>query len=123
MHKKIAFGLLMLLSASCSSNKPKQAMTKYFKEPDNTAVFTTSFVIIDKKDITLVEHDEADGAWQFLSDDKFDDFTKVAKLVGLGGIVKLDSTLLELADMPTGYFAHRASKADKWVIEKQDTQK
>lgn len=97
----------------------KSMTQKKFKEADNTAVFTTKFVITDNKEITEVHHDEDDGAWQFLSADEFEDFSKVAKVVGLAQITKIDSTLFEIADMPTGYVAHRKFKGDKWVIEKK----
>ena len=138
MILKFSFKLLALTTlVSCSigttnnnaDNPPKlteqkqdtsRPMTqKKFKEADNTAVFTTKFVIVDNKEITEVHHDEDDGAWQFFSDDKFDDFSKVVKLVGLGQITKIDSTLFEIADMPTGYVAHRKYKGDKWIIEKK----
>jgi hypothetical protein len=138
MILKFSFNLLALTTfASCSigttnnnsDNSPKlteqkldtsKPMTqKKFKEADNTAVFTTKFVIADNKEITEVHHDEDDGAWQFFSDDQFDDFSKVAKVVGLGQITKIDSTLFEIADMPMGYFAHRKFKGDKWIIEKK----
>jgi hypothetical protein len=101
----------------CDTSKPMTQ--KKFKEADNTAVFTTKFVIVDKKEITEVYHDEDDGAWQFFSDDKFDDFEKVAKVVGLGQITKIDSTLFEIADMPIGHVAYRKFKGDKWIIEKK----
>jgi hypothetical protein len=126
--------LTLLVSCSNStSNKKNDSLTKQteqkqdtskpmtqkkFKEADNTAVFTTKFVINDNKQITEVHHDEEDGAWQFFSDDKFDDFSKVMKIVGLAQITKIDSTLFEIADMPTGHFARRKHKGDKWVIEK-----
>ena len=90
---------------------------KKFKESDNTAVFTTKFVVVDKRDITKVTHDKEDGAWQFFSNDPFNNFEDVAKIVGLGEIIKLDSSILELADMKEGYFAHRNFKGDKWTIE------
>ena len=90
---------------------------KKFKEADNTAVFTTKFVIIDKNDITYVTHDKEDGAWQFFSDDEFDNFESVAKIVGLGEIIKIDNTLLELADMPEGFSAYRKFKGDRWTIQ------
>ena len=92
---------------------------KKFKESDNTAVFTTKFVIIDKKDITTVTHEKEDGAWQFFSSDHFDHFEDVAKVVGLGEIIKIDSSILELADMPEGYIGHRKYKGDKWIIEER----
>ena len=96
----------------------KPMTNKKFKEADNTAVFTTKFVVVDHKEITEVHHDKDDGAWQFFSADNFDDLTKVVKIVGLGQITKMDETLFELADMPVDYVAHRKFKGDKWVIEK-----
>jgi hypothetical protein len=88
-----------------------------FKEKDNTAVFTTKFVIKEGKDITLVTHEKEDGAWQFFSNDSFDNFEDVAMVVGLGEIIKIDSSLTEVSDMPKGYFAQRKFKGDKWIIE------
>ena len=73
---------------------------KKFKEANNMAVFTTKFVVIDKKEITKVTHDDEDGAWQFFSSDNFDNFEQVVKIVGLGEIIKIDSSVLEIADMP-----------------------
>ena len=93
-------------------------MVKKFSESDNTAVFTTKFVAIDKKNITRVTHENEDGAWQFFSDDKFDNLEDVLMVVGLGEIIEIDHTVLELADMPKGYFAHRKFKGDKWFIGK-----
>ena len=117
MKNSISRLIIGSLFLSCSSNTANQVPTKKFKEPENTAVFTTKFVIIDKKDITTVYHDKDDGAWQFMSDDHFDDFSTVAKLIGLGQVIKIDSTLTQVADMPRGYVAHRKSKGEKWVIE------
>lgn len=93
---------------------------KAFKEPLDTAVFTTKFVTEDKKTITYVTHDADDGAWQFFSDDEFEDFEKVAKIIGLGQIIKIDPTLTELADMPIGYYAIRKDKTKKWKIKKHE---
>lgn len=90
---------------------------KKFKESGNTAVFTTKYVVIDKKDITTVSHEKEDGAWQFFSDDPLDNFEDVVKVVGLGEIIKLDSTVLELADMPEGFTAKRKHKGDDWIIQ------
>ena len=139
MTLKSSFYLLVLaVLVSCSSGKTnnnadnslktteqkldtsKLMTQKKFKEADNTAVFTTQFVIVDNKEITEVHHEEDDGAWQFFSDDQFDDFSKVAKVVVLGQITKIDSTLFEISDMPTGYVAHRKYKGDKWTIEKKN---
>jgi hypothetical protein len=91
--------------------------TKKFKEADNTAVFTTKFVVNDKKVITYVTHEKEDGAWQFFSSDNSNNFEDVAKVVGLGEILKMDATLLEIAEMPEGFSAHRKFKGDTWIIE------
>lgn len=128
-------GLITIVSCSNGSTKNKVdhsrqlndpeidaselMIQKKFKEPDNTAVFTTKFVTTDKKEITEVHHDEDEGDWQFFSDDHFKDYRQVVKVVGLGQIIKLDTTLLEIADMPVGYLAHRKFRGDRWVIEKQ----
>lgn len=95
-----------------------QKAMKIFKDELNTAVFTTKFVINDKKLITYVSHDIEDGAWQFFSDDAFENFEDVAMIVGLGEIIKFDETLLNLADLPLGYTATRNSLADTWSINK-----
>ena len=89
---------------------------KQFADSDNMAVFTTSFVL-NGKDITTVYHDKEDGAWQFMSSDKYENYETVAKIVCLSEIVEMDSTLLEIADLQLGYYAYRKSKSDSWVIK------
>jgi hypothetical protein len=97
-----------------SKKKPKK-----FREADNTAVFTTTYVVQDKKPITYVTHDEEDGAWQFFSSDEFENYEDVAMIVGLGDIVASDPSLLDIADMPVGYYAIRDTPDDKWSIQPQ----
>ena len=90
---------------------------KNFKDSLDTAVFTTIFVVTDKKEVTYVTHEFEDEAWQFFSDDQFEDYEKVSMIVGLGEIIDLDKTLIEIADLPLGYIATRQSIRDKWTIE------
>lgn len=90
---------------------------KKFSDPPNTAVFTTRFVMKEKKDILFVSHDREDGAWQFLSEDKIDRFEEVAMIVALQEIVKTDNTLLEVADLPMGCCAMRKKKGGKWKMQ------
>jgi hypothetical protein len=92
-------------------------MSKTFKESGTTAIFTTKFVLDEGKDITTVYHYEEDGAWQFSSSDEFKNFEEVARIVSLDEIVKLDNSLLEIADLPVGYFAFRNHKTDPWTIK------
>lgn len=100
--------------------KKKAQPAKSFKEPLNTAVFTTSFVVEEKKPITYVAHDADDGAWQFFSDDELEDSESAARVVALGEIIKRDDSILALADMPAGYFAYRTRTTDTWIIQKQE---
>lgn len=93
---------------------------KSFKESVDTAVFTTTFVIKAKKPITYVSHYMEDCAWEFLSDDKFENFEDVAMIVGLGEMIEIDNSLLNIADLPLGYIATRASLTDKWAISKSE---
>ena len=89
-----------------------------FQEPDNTAVFTTKYVITERQPITYVTHEE-DGAWQFFSSDEFESFKEIAMIVGLGEIVDLDPSLSQLAGLPVGYYAIRETINDEWCIRKQ----
>ena len=84
----------------------------------DTAVFTTKFVLEDNKEITYVTHELEDGAWLFFSDDKFEDFESVAKIVGLNEILDMDPTLKELENMEPGHIATRMYIGDKWKIKR-----
>ena len=105
------------------SKHPATIDSKIKKESINhldTAVFTTKFVLEENKTITYVTHDIEDGAWQFFSDDKFDNFESVAKVVGLSEIMDIDPTLMDLINMEAGYTATRKNKLDKWTIKRTD---
>jgi len=96
---------------------------KKFEDSLNTAVFTTKFVVKDKKEITYITHETEDGAWQFFSNDNFDDFEEVSMILSLDEIINLDKTVLEIADLPLGYIATRETVKDKWKISKNDEEK
>ena len=63
--------------------------------------------------ILYVSHDEDDGAWQMLSDNGAD--VSAAMIVGLEQLVRLDETLVELANLPLGWSAWRESKTSPWI--------
>lgn len=113
--KKLIFPVLSIFGVFNSCQKP---IRKKFKESEKTAVFTTKFVVLENKEITTVYHFKNDRTWQFSSSDEFENFEKVAMIVGLGQIIKKDKTVMEISDLPLGYFAFRKSKGDKWVIDK-----
>jgi hypothetical protein len=84
-----------------------------FADPKNVAVFTTTHVLRRGQPILYVSHDEEDGAWQFhtgaeqLSADD-------AMIVSLEEMVEHDPTILELADLPCGWYAERDSVGSSW---------
>ena len=92
---------------------------KTFEDSLNTAIFTTTFVVRHKKEITYVTHDIDDGAWQFFSNDSFENYEDVAMIIGLGEIINIDSSVLEVADLPLGFIAKRQQIGDKWTFSKR----
>ena len=89
-----------------------------FLDAPNTAVYTTSFVL-DGKPVTYVSHD-ADGDWQFFSDDEALNKMAVLKIVGLGQMIERDHTLAGLATMPRGFGATRSAVGEQWKGFKLD---
>jgi len=115
--QKITFLLIAMvfIPAALAAQEAKK-----FSDDLKTVVFTTKYVVDEKKEITYVSHDADDGAWEFLSNEIIKDYMLVAKVISLAEVIKMDPTVLELADMPLGYFAERKSKKDKWVIAKHE---
>jgi hypothetical protein len=97
-----------------------QRIKKDLEKSTDTAAFTTKFVLEDNKVITYVKHEIEDGAWQFFSDDEFEEFESVARIIGLNEIMDKDPTLKQLADMEPGYIATRNYKGDKWTIKRAE---
>ena len=83
-----------------------------FEDSPNTATITTVKVLERTAPILLVTHDEDDGGWQFLCGTTNADAD--ARIVGLGTIVKWDSSVNELADLPLGWRAWRGSPGAPW---------
>ncbi len=69
--------------------------------------------------ILTVTHDADDEGWQFLNG--WGDTEEGAKplLVHADHIIELDSSVLELADLPLGWQAWRQTRDDPWVRESQ----
>jgi hypothetical protein len=83
-----------------------------FDQPRNCASVTLRSIVFGGEPILYVSHDADDHGWQFLDGKPFE--TANAALVGLGTIVRHDPTVLELADMPPGWSATRATKGSPW---------
>ncbi len=91
-----------------------------FDQPKNVAVITLKQIVFEKAPILRVTHD-VDGWWQFLNPN-FETIESNASLVSLEQITKRDPSILELADLPTGWCAWRARVGVKWVREKLPSQ-
>lgn len=83
-----------------------------FDQPRNCAVITLKSIAFNGQPILLVSHDEDDHGWQFLDGGPFD--TASAAVVALETIVKLDPTVLNIADLPPGWMAIRRDKTSPW---------
>lgn len=88
-----------------------------FDQPRNVAVITLKQVATRKAPILLVTHDASDHGWQFLNPN-IAVIESNAAVVSLEQITKLDPSIIELADLPPGWSAHRTKIGDKWVREK-----
>jgi hypothetical protein len=86
-----------------------------FDQPRNCAVITLRQIVFDKQPILHVTHDSDDHGWQFLGleDAKVED----GAVVCFDEITKMDSSLLQLADLPPGWHAFRRSVQDAWIRE------
>lgn len=90
---------------------------KSFQDDLNTAVITTKYILEGKSPILSVFHYD-DGSWQFsgpeedLPDDDY-------RVLSLEEIIKMDSSVLELADLPYEGEAHRETKGAPWKLKSQ----
>lgn len=90
-----------------------------FTDPENVAVYTTRQIVSGEEWIHYVSHDEDDGAWQFHSNNPDPVEEEDAKLVSLKRMTEIDPSILDLADLPLGWHAIRASKDSSWKKERQ----
>ena len=86
-----------------------------FFEPRNVAVFVAKQIFKEGKSILCVVHNDNDGSWEFLTGDDVtgDD----AMVVCLEDVVKRDSSINELFNLPTGQIATREFVGGKWKRE------
>ncbi len=83
-----------------------------FDQPKNCAVFTTTHVMKDGRDIIYVFHDEDDHGWQF----HYAGGKKISEhmVVALSEIVAHDPSVLEVASLPPGWKAWREKRGATW---------
>ncbi|MCY2983983.1 MAG: hypothetical protein NTY15_10125 [Planctomycetota bacterium] len=87
-------------------------------QPRNCAVISLRQIVFGIAPILHVVHDEDDHGWQFLNLD--DAREEDASVVTLEEIVKLDPTVLALADIPPGWRAWRKSVTHEWNREPKE---
>src|SRR6266700_2137942 len=83
-----------------------------FDQPRNCATLTLRTIVFGGEPILRVSHDEDDHSWQFL--DGRAPKTANAAVVTLSEIVDLDPSVIEVADLPPGWIAVRATKTSAW---------
>lgn len=88
-----------------------------FHQPRNCATFTMRQVLDGSEPILLVSHDAEDHGWQFIGTS--DATVADARIVGLEEMVRLDPTVLEVADLPPGWEATREARGEPWSRHKQ----
>ena len=89
-----------------------------FDQPRDCAVLTTREVIESGEPILRVIHDSDDHGWQFIGSS--DGTWENSRMIALDEAVALDSSLLQLADLPIGWRAVRDSVDDEWRREAID---
>lgn len=85
-----------------------------FGEDLTLGVVTTSRVLKGAP-VLLVAHDADDGGWQFLCGTTND--PSEGRIVHLSGILALDPTVHEVADLPEGWVAFRTAVGGVWKRE------
>jgi hypothetical protein len=84
-----------------------------FDDPINVAAFTTVGVLDQDLPVLLVTHDDEDAAWQVLCGTT--NRTGDCRVVCLGCLFDLDTSIGELHDLPYGWRAERASREAPWI--------
>ncbi|MGA2650701.1 MAG: DUF4262 domain-containing protein [Terracidiphilus sp.] len=88
-----------------------------FPDPPHTGVYLSKAVQTGTEPITYVSHDADDGAWQFLGDTMSD---SGGVLVCLHHPIDDDSSMVELADLPAGWWAERGAPGEPWHRYEQE---
>jgi hypothetical protein len=92
-----------------------------FADPRNCAVFVTREVMDREEPILLVTHEDGEDSWSFIGSS--DGTLENCKLIALEEAVAIDSSILQLADLPVGWRAWRDSPQESWIREPQSDTK
>jgi hypothetical protein len=83
-----------------------------FDDPKNVAVITLNSIVKGGRPILHVTHDADDGTWQFLDGTTVSEDN--ASVVSLEEITRIDPSIMELADLPVGWYADRSAPSEPW---------
>jgi hypothetical protein len=83
-----------------------------FGDPKNVAVITLKSITMGGSPILHVTHDADDRMWQFLDGSTVSEAN--ASVVSLEEITQIDPSLMELADLPLGWYADRSAPSEPW---------
>jgi len=100
-----------------ASADPKSSIFNWkFPDDPHARVYLSETVNSGDEPVTYVSHDVEDGAWQFLGDTMSD---------GCGPVISCfhhpidrDRSLVELADLPLGWYAERGRVGEPWTRKK-----
>lgn len=90
-------------------------------DPPHTGVYLSKTVHNGAEPVTYVSHDAEDGAWQFLGPNMSDGGGPV--LTCFHHPIDRDASLVELTDLPVGWYAERSKVGGPWVRKKQPSDK
>jgi hypothetical protein len=88
-----------------------------FDQPRNCATITMKQILDGSEPILLVTHDLDDHGWQFIGSTDANEGD--GRVVALEEMVKLDPSIIELADLPPGWQAIRNGAGKPWVRRKR----
>ena len=101
--------LIVVLSLLCGCSTSSRWV---FQEQPFTMVVTERKVVEKKLPILFVLHDK-EGDWQFLANDENGGMDQVVELC-LNDIVKMDTSIAMVADLPKGWKAIRTNTSSTW---------
>src|SRR5438874_5218137 len=104
-----------------ASADPKSSLFNWkFPDDPHATAFLSETVHNRTEPVTYVSHDDGDGAWQFLGDSMSDGGGPVISC--LHHLIDHDPSLVELADLPLGWYAERGRLGEPWIRKKHSTQ-
>ncbi len=88
-----------------------------FDQPRNCTTITMKQILDESEPVLLVSHDADDHGWQFIGTS--DACVEDGRVVCLEEMVRLDPTVVEVADLPPGWQAVRENVGSAWTRRKQ----